>query len=591
MTTRIARHATLELHDAAAGIGSPKMSVVATTRCTTLSCAARVLHAPEAWQQWRVAMQDRFWFRFVIALGVLITGSALFAQTDNGDWTTYNRTYSGHRFSPLGEINTTNVQSLKKVCSVDIPEGKSFQTGVIAVNGTIYATTDMATYAIDGNTCAIKWTNPHRYSPASMLGANRGVAYANGRLFRGAGDGHVFAIDAASGKTLWDVAIGDPANGESVPMAPIAWNDVVYVGNAGGDNYGVIGRVHALSAGDGHELWQFRTIPNTPEVMATWGEPGSPNEPTGGAFWTTFALDPAKGILYVPAGNPAPDFMKQIRPGKNLYANSIIAIDARTGRMLGYNQTVKDDFHDWDVSAAPALITTRGNQTLALTAGKDGYLYGLAVAAIDMNGGEDAQQGGILYKTSTTTHFNTTEPLSETRATRFCPGSQGGSEWNGAAYDPSLNLAIVPAVDWCTSAQLAAFEQMKAEPGHPWSGERDGGFGKQDPKSRWKGWITAADADSGKQAWQVKMPTPILAAVTPTAGGVTFAADLNGKVYALNSRSGKKLWTGNAGQPVGGGIIAYQANEHERIAVAAGMKSPIWPVATTTARVVIFGLK
>lgn len=529
--------------------------------------------------------------RFLIVSVFLLSAVSAVAQTRGGDWAGYNRTYGGHRFAPLGEINAANAGSLEKICSVDIPEGKSFQTGAIAVDGTLFVTTDMATYAIDGDTCAIKWTNAHSYSPASMLGANRGVAYANGRLFRGAGDGHVFAIDAATGTTVWDVAIGDPSKGESVPMAPISWNGMVYIGNAGGDNYGVVGRVHALSADDGRELWAFTSIPDTPAVMATWGNPGSPYQPTGGAFWTTFALDPARGVLYVPAGNPAPDFMKQIRPGKNLYANSIIAIDARTGQMLGYHQPVKDDFHDWDVSAAPALVVTRGNRNVALTAGKDGYLYGVAMDAIDMNGGESAEGAGILYKTATTSHLNTMQPLSTKAATRFCPGSQGGSEWNGAAYDPSLNLAIVPAVDWCTSAQLIPVEQMKGEVGKPWTGEAEGGFGKMDPKAKWKGWITAADADTGKQAWQVKMPTPVLAAVTPTAGGVTFAADLNGTVYALNSRSGKKLWTGKAGQPVGGGIVAYEAGGHERIAVAAGMKSPIWPVNTTGARIVIFGLK
>lgn len=524
----------------------------------------------------------------ITVLFVLSAGSLL-AQNDSADWPYYNRTLSGYRFSPLGEINRMNAAALKKVCSVDIPEGRSFQTGIIAINGTVFATTDTGTYAIDGDTCAIKWHHDHPYSPPSGLGANRGAAYADGRLFRGSGDGHVFAINATDGSSLWDVAIADPAKGETVPMAPVAWNGVVFVGNAGGDNYGVTGRVYALSTADGHEIWRFSSVPNTPEVMATWGSSGPDNLPTGGAFWTTFALDPAKGILYVAAGNPAPDFMKQLRPGKNLYTNSIIALDARTGRMLGYHHPVKDDFHDWDVSASPAFVTTRGNQRLALTAGKDGNLHGVMIDAIDMNGGENAEKGGIVYSTGTTTHFNTKQPLSTTRDTRFCPGSQGGSEWNGAAYDPSLNLAIVPAVDWCTLARLVPIETMKGEIGKPWTGEEQGGFGKMDPKSKWKGWITAIDADTGKQAWQVKMPTPILAAVTPTAGGVTFTGDLNGTVYALNSRSGKKLWTGSTGQPIGGGIISYEAGGHQRIAVAAGMKSPIWPVKTTTARVVIFG--
>jgi alcohol dehydrogenase (cytochrome c) len=507
-----------------------------------------------------------------------------------GDWPSYNRTLSGHRFAPLGEINSGNVAKLKKICSVDLPEGKAFQTGLIAVDGTIYATTDTGTFAIDGESCAFKWRHDRPYAPASFLGSNRGVAYQNGRLFRGAGDAHVFAIDAATGTTVWDVAIGDPKRGESVPMAPIAWNDMVFIGNAGGDNFGVTGRVYALSASDGHTIWEFHTVPDTPEVMATWEKASPDNPPTGGGVWTTFSMDTAKGILYVSAGNPAPDFAKQLHPGKNLYTNSIIALDARTGKMLGYHQPVKDDFHDWDVSAAPALVSTRGNQSLALVAAKDGMLHAVALNAIDMSHGANAEREGLLYSVPTTTRWNTEQTLSDRRDTRFCPGSQGGSEWNGAAYDPSLNLAIVPAVDWCTSVRLLPLDRLKGKPGSAWTGEIEGGFGKQDLKEKWKGWVTAFDADTGKQAWQVRMPTPMLAGVTPTAGGVTFAGDLNGTVYALHSRTGRRLWRGDAGQPIGGGIIAYVAGGKQRIGVAAGMKSPIWPVNTTTARVVVFGL-
>jgi len=522
---------------------------------------------------------------------VLTLALPMLAQNRAGDWPSYNRTLAGYRFSPLGGINTANAASLKQICSVDIPEGKSFQTGLIAVNGVVFATTDTGTYAIDGSNCSIKWTNTHAYSPASFLGANRGVAYADGKLFRGAGDGHVFAIDAATGASLWDVPIADPSKGESVPMAPIAWNGMVFAGNAGGDNYAVTGRVYALSATDGRTLWQASSVPDTPEVMSTWPDASPANRPTGGAFWTSFVLDETKGVLYVPAGNPAPDFAWSVRKGKNLYTNSILALDARTGKMLGYNQPVHDDFHDWDVSASPALVTTRGNQRLALTAGKDGNLHGVLLSAIDPSGGAGAERSGVLYSTATTTHFNTKQPLSVTRPTRFCPGSQGGSEWNGAAFDPSRNLAIVPAVDWCTSVQLMPPKELKGTPGQPWTGAVGGGFGKQDPKSAWKGWITAIDADRGTKAWQVRMPTPILAAVTPTAGGVTFTGDLEGTVYALETRTGRKLWSGKAGQPIGGGVISFEdGSGRQCVAVAAGMKSPIWPVNTTTARIVVFGL-
>src|SRR4029078_13055736 len=129
--------------------------------------------------------------------------------------------------------------------------------------------------------------------------------------FRGANDGHVFAIDAASGQTVWDVSIADPQRGESVPMAPVAWNGMVFVGNAGGDNYGVTGRIFALDAATGKQVWRFDTVPKTGPAAATWGTKAPP---TGGTNWTTYSLDPATGVLYVCTGNPAPDFAIHVRP-------------------------------------------------------------------------------------------------------------------------------------------------------------------------------------------------------------------------------------------------------------------------------------
>ena len=172
------------------------------------------------------------------------------------------------------------------------------------------------------------------------------------------------AIDAADGKQLWDVAIGDPKKGESVPMAPIAWNGLVFAGNAGGDNFGVTGRIYALDAASGRVVWQFNTVPDSGPALATWPKASPENPPSGGATWTSYALDEANGILYVPAGNPAPDFAHALRPGDNLYTNALLALDAKTGRLLAYVQPLKGDFHDWDLAAPPALITTEERPTV-----------------------------------------------------------------------------------------------------------------------------------------------------------------------------------------------------------------------------------
>jgi alcohol dehydrogenase (cytochrome c) len=386
------------------------------------------------------------------------------------------------------------------------------------------------------------------------------------------------------------------------PMAPVAWNGVVFVGKAGGDNFGVTGRVYALDAATGKQVWRFDTVPDSAAVSSTWPKKSANIPPTGGALWTTFSIDTSTGVLYVPTGNAAPDFIEEMHPGENLYTTSVVALDSKTGSLLGYIQPIKNDFHDWDIAAAPALITTRAGRKLAATAGKDGFLYG-----IDRNGIEQAAGGGrrdasgskygaagpngfvVRYQTETTTHFNTKAPLTSQQSTRFCPGSQGGTEWNGPAYDPTLNLIFVPAVDWCTSVKTATPETLKGEPGKPWSGIEDGSFGQMDPKERWRGWVTAIDADTGQVRWKHESAAPHLAAVTATAGGLLFSANTIGDVLALDAATGRELWH-NRIEPNGGGVLSYNAGGKQRIAVASGMKSPIWPVQPKSSRIVVFGL-
>ena len=507
------------------------------------------------------------------------------------DWPSYNRTLAGDRFSPLAEIDRGNVAQLGVACTYTLPEVSALQAGPIVVAGTMYFTTERNSYSIDAATCAEKWRVEYQSSRPSPLGVQRGFAHLDGRLFRGTSDAHVLALDAADGHTLWDVTMDVAATpGVSMPMAPIAANGLVFIGNAGGDQTGVTGHVYALDARDGRVVWRFDVVPDEPAVRATWSN--ADRYPiTGGAFWTSFALDTERGVLYVPAGNPAPDFDAEARGGDNLYANSLIALDAATGRIVGYNQLVKRDEHDWDVNGPPALGVTRAGRPIVASANKDGLLSVLDRSALASSPPPAGEQLGTrlptIFQSATTTRENVDVPLSRTARVRFCPGIQGGNEWNGAAFHPTLNTLYTGAVDWCASVQLAA-EPTVPSAGAIWFGSAIGEI--QGPSSEAKGWITAFDADTGAVRWKFAAPAPVVAGVTPTAGGLVFTADLTGHLRAFDADTGAVLFELETGQSIGGGIVSYSAGGRQRIGVASGMKSGIWPGAATESRIQVFGL-
>ena len=507
------------------------------------------------------------------------TPAATTSSTAN--WPSYNGSPEGTRYSPLAQITAANATNLERACVFDTGEQMSMQSGPVVVNGVLYLTTDTSTYAIDAATCREIWHTARPYTSLGFLKNNHGVAYMDGRLFRVHGGVHAYALNASTGAVIWDVPFRQ-RDGEGAPMAPIAWNGLVFIGNAGGDNIGVQGHVHALDATTGREVWQFDVIPDTGPARATWPSGTNATPPTGGGMWSSFTLDPASGTLYIPAGNPAPDFMPRLREGANLYTNSLIALDARTGRFRDHVQILdgRQDWHDWDVSATPALIRTRAGRPLLAIAGKDGQLHGIQQSPMR-----------IVWSVPTTTRHNVEAPLTHTSATRFCPGTQGGTEWNGPAYDPRLNLIFTGAVDWCTSIRLVHPDSVPSPLPMDFTGHVAGGFGDFDPKEQWKGWITATDPDAGQIRWRHQTRTPILAAVTATAGGIVLTGDMDGRLIILDGQSGRVVHEVNTGAPIGAGIITYDVGGRQYIAVAGGSISPIWPLDPATSRVTIYRLR
>lgn len=502
----------------------------------------------------------------------------------DGNWASYNRTLAGDRFSPLADINRENVGSLVRKCEYALSEPSSFQTGPLAIDGIFYFTTPGGSFAVDAGTCKERWHITHPVPTGEgVITANRGFAYHDGVLFRGTMEGHVLAISPKDGRTLWDVQIPDAGPGVSIPMAPIAADGKVFVGNAGGDRANVTGHAYAFDAKTGKMLWRFEVVPDTPEVRATWKMPRG-NPLSGGGIWTSLTYDEAAGVVYVPTGNPAPDFDGELRQGDNLYVNSVIAINGKTGRRIAHNQVVKQDFHDWGLSGPPALFTTAGGKRVVASANKDGML-----SVLDRG---DLKSGlPLLYGQPTTTRKNVDVPLSRERATEFCPGMFGGNEWNGAAFNPKLNTIFVGAVDWCSRVTLTPKDAPVPKMGDIWLGIKEPMTEAMLPWSTARGWLTAYDADTGAVRWKLEAPKPVLGGVTPTAGGLVFASDLAGNFFAVDATSGKKLWNEQVGQPIGGGIITYRVGGMQLVAAAIGNGGGAWPAPVTRTSIVVYGLK
>src|ERR1700734_1439954 len=241
-----------------------------------------------------------------------------------GDWPSYNKTLTSNRFSDLNQMDSKNADKLKVLCTYDTGQYTGFNSGLLEVNGALIFATEYDLFSIAPATCKENWRAHEDYTPASPQGVNRGAAYMDGMLFRGTQDARVLAFDFKTGKQLWDTRIADPKHGESVPSAPIAWDGLVYIGNSGGDYKGGKGHMFALDGKTGKIIWEFFLAPQvssdealgpvskSPVDGQTWNmAPGLPI--SGAGTWTSYTLDLKNGLLYVPGGNPAPDFASGAR--------------------------------------------------------------------------------------------------------------------------------------------------------------------------------------------------------------------------------------------------------------------------------------
>ena len=496
------------------------------------------------------------------------------AAGNAGAWMYNTGNYSGTRASKASQITPANAGSLQVSCVFQMGEVSNFQSGPLVYGGVLYVTTLHVTAAIDATTCRLRWRHVWTPQTNEVARHNRGVALKDGRVYRGTADGYLLALDSSDGRMLWARKVADVSLGETLTMPPMVYEDRVIIGPGGSEN-AVKGWVGAFQAEDGSPVWRFEIVaqPGEPE-HGTWTTEA--NVPLGGgALWTPMSLDPVRGQLFVATSNPAPDFAAELRGGANLYTNSLVVLDVRTGKLVWHDQLVPADGHDWDLTQASPLIRVAiGDRPrdLVITVGKEGVLRAI-----------DRESRRRVYETPVTTRTNTDAPVTTT-GTHACPGVFGGVSWHGPAFNTAANLLFVPVIDWCGTFMRA--ERVRFIPGATYLG----GSYVSDATSQ--GWLTAVDASTGAVKWKYKSPRPMVAAVTTSAGGVVMTGELTGDFLVLEAASGKELYRFNTGGPMGGGIVTYEIAGRQYVAVTSGAPSTFWvdknPGAPT---VLIFALR
>lgn len=497
------------------------------------------------------------------------------ARTSTSDWLLPNHDYGGQRFVDLKQINRQNAATLQPVAVYQVADLSVFHNNPLVYRGVMYVSTSNSTMALDAATLRMKWRVDRKPKGPDGWLMNRGLAIKDGKVVRGTHDGYLLAYDAADGKLLWERPVLDRKKREAgFTMAPMLFEDLILIGPAGSEG-GVKGWVGAFRLDNGEQVWRFNTVPDEGEPGAETWKDAKARETGGGSVWAPFSLDAEKGVLYVPVSNPAPDLYTDSRLGTNLYTNSLLALDVRTGKLQWFYQSVPADFHDWDLTQVSPLFEARiagKMRKLVTTAGKDGMLHVF-----------DRETREHLYEVAVTTRLNPDVPLQTTEGVRACPGVLGGVQWNGPAYNPGLNMLFVNAVDWCSTF-------TKAKEFRAGVGGFMGGTTTPDPLEKSRGWLTAVDASTGQVRWKYESQRPMLAAVTTTSAELIFTGELTGDFLVLDARTGAVLYRFNVGGPLNGGIITYAINGRQYVAVNSGSASGFWRAARGSATVLLFAL-
>jgi alcohol dehydrogenase (cytochrome c) len=496
-----------------------------------------------------------------------------------GNWMHYRRTYDGQGYSPLDQINTSNVKSLVPVWTFSTGVIEGHEAPPIINNGVMFVATPAGqVIALNAKTGDEYWRYK-RQLPEDLFQlhpTNRGVGLWQDKLYLATTDDHVVALDAKTGNVLWDTKVQDYKKGQYLTLMPLIVDGKVIVGGSGGE-LGVRGYVVAYDAETGKELWRTFTIPGT-------GEPGNDTwkgddwKTGGGSAWMTGNYDPDTKTIYWGTGNAAP-WPGDTHPGDNLYTSSVLALDPDSGKMKTYFQYHPNDSWDWDEVDAPMLVDLqKDGRTIKslIHPGRNAifwvlerkpdsikYVAGWPFVHTDVWKGIEPESGKPIVDPA---H----KPIIGKRV-EFCPSLWGGKDWPSAAYSQKTGLVYVPANENFCGGFTG--EKVPLVAGQLWLGTKPEDIGLTPrPGATHFGELQAWDPATGKKAWSHNFPkSQLFGSVTATAGDLVFVGGTNDRMFrAFHAKTGELLWEQKTNSGIMGMPIAYEVDGTQYIAVQSG---------------------
>lgn len=500
------------------------------------------------------------------------------AAGDGNNFLHTNGNYEQTRYYPNRQINRDNVRKLRPAWIFQLDVRESLETTPIVINGVMYVTTAFDhVFALDARTGKQLWSYAHAMGPITTFCCgpnNRGVAAYGDMVYLATLDARLVALDAKTGTKVWDVEIADPELGYSETMAPTAVDGKILIGTNGGE-YGIRGFVKAYDAKTGKLVWNFDTIPESSVGVwathdatgrdmhrdiaaekAALAKNGDPYKTLGGGVWQNPAVDLATRRIYFVVGNPSPDLDGSLRPGDNLYTDSLVSLDLDTGKYVCHFQYIAHDVWDLDAVSPPILVDVPGKdgKTIpgVLHGGKTGHVYV-----------HDRKDCSLVRFSEAMVPQENMWVLPTKDGARMLPGANGGVEWSPMAVDPNLGLS------YAINLHQPMTYHVDSSPypgGKLWLG---GAFKVIPTEEQW-GNVTAVDYGTGKIRWQLKTPQPMIGGALATAGNLVFTGEGNGTFEALDSETGSVLWTFQAGAGVNAPPASYTVDGRQFIVVGAG---------------------